>query len=193
MDYIKKTYEFIKKEISFQEGSHNLDHTLRVLKNAVDIQKKEGGDYEIIVLSTLLHDIARNLELSGKISCHAEEGAKISKKFLREIGYEKYEEVAYCIKTHRYKKGIIPQTLEARILQDADRLDALGRIGVVRTLIHDSNRPLENSINHFYEKILKLKDTMNTKTAKNIAEKKHNIVLEFVKGLEEELNNKYTF
>ncbi|OQY10560.1 MAG: hypothetical protein B6I29_00975 [Marinitoga sp. 4572_148] len=95
----------------------------------------------------------------------------------------------YCIENHRFKKQIIPETLEAKVLQDADRLDALGYIGIARVFMHKNGGNIKERINHFYEKILKLENSMHTITAKKIAKEKTLIVRKFLKGLEKELNN----
>ncbi|NUU94741.1 hypothetical protein XO10_00135 [Marinitoga sp. 1135] len=186
MDYIKKIYEYVLN--LEHEHSHDFGHILRVTKNAEIIAENENANKEIVIISALLHDIARADELKGLIEDHAIEGALRAERFLKEINYPYVNEVKYCIEVHRFSKGLIPETLEAKILQDADRLDALGNIGIARVFMHKNGGDMKERLNHFYEKILKLGDLMHTKTAKKMAEEKNKIIKNFVEGLERELN-----
>jgi uncharacterized protein len=201
-----KFYEELKKKIQpyFEEnGSHAFDHTQRVYNLALRIAKTEDGGLDIVKASALLHDIARKKqdEFEGKI-CHAEEGAKMAEKILREMNFleDKIEKVKHCIEVHRYSKKLEPQSIEAKILCDADRLDALGAITIGRMFSTGGkiNRPLHNpeippeedskkkgysgtTINGFYNKILKLKsETFYTKEAQKIAQERYKFVEEFV-------------
>ncbi|BAA31061.1 HD domain-containing protein [Pyrococcus horikoshii] len=190
--YFKDVPEIIKRACKFAreklgEGSHGFSHTLRVLAIALHIGSKENADLEILALAALLHDIARPLEDKGVIRDHAIEGAKIAKEFLS--NYEKVEEVAHAIASHRFSNDVEPRTLEAKILSDADKIDALGAIGIARVFIYscEKERSIEDSIKHFEEKILKLKDLMYTKTGKEIAEKRHKVVKWYVETLKSEL------
>ncbi|GAB6189313.1 HD domain-containing protein [Marinitoga arctica] len=188
-EYINIIYNYVIANV-FDE-THDLGHILRVTNYAEKIAIEENADIEVVVISALLHDIARHDELIGKIDDHALEGAKIAERYLISIGFPKYKEVSYCIKNHRFSKGIIPKTLEAKILQDADRLDALGYIGIARVFMHKSGGGIEERIAHFHKKILKLKDFMHTKTGKKIAIEKHKIVTSFLNGLKEEIEGYY--
>jgi len=102
-----------------------------------------------------------------------------------------YRIKAIPIEVHRFRKGVIPKTLEAKILQDANRLDALGAIGIYRVIVHSCihKRSIQETIQHFEEKILRLKDFIHTETAKRIAAKKIKIVGDFVKRLKEEISS----
>lgn len=186
-DYINMTYNFLLKQNL--DYTHDIGHILRVTKYAEVIALEENADIGVVVISALLHDIARHDELIGKIKDHALEGAIRAEKILKKMNYPKYKEVLYCIENHRFKKQIIPETLEAKVLQDADRLDALGYIGIARVFMHKNGGNIKERINHFYEKILKLENSMHTITAKKIAKEKTLIVRKFLKGLEKELNN----
>jgi len=188
-DYIEKAYKFLLEQDL--DHTHDLGHILRVTKYAEFIALNEKADIEVVIISALLHDIARPDELKGIIEDHAVEGAIRAKNFLMSIKYPKYEEVYYCIKNHRFKKQIIPETLEGKILQDADRLDALGYIGIARVFMHNSGGNIEERINHFYEKILKLKDLMHTNTAKDVALGKSKIIEDYILGLKDELEVYY--
>ncbi|AEC51789.1 hypothetical protein PNA2_0872 [Pyrococcus sp. NA2] len=171
------------------EGSHGYSHTLRVLAISLYIGTKENADLEVLALASILHDIARPLEDKGIVKDHAEEGAKIAIDFLTKLGYRKAGEVAHAIEVHRFSKGRKPITLEAKILSDADKLDALGAIGIARVFMYsgEHNRSIEDSIRHFEEKILKLKDLMYTRTGKEIAEERHRIVEWYLHALKREL------
>ncbi|MBO3803842.1 MAG: HD domain-containing protein [Candidatus Brockarchaeota archaeon] len=188
-----------KSEGFFGHSHHGKDHAERVYNLAVKIGKEENADLDVLKAAALLHDIARTMEDEGKVEDHAVEGAKIARKILEETGFpaQKVEEVVYCVEAHRFRKGSEAGSLEAKILQDADRLDATGAIGLARVFarggwanlpMHDPSIPPKGeydgrsltSINHLYEKILKAKEAMNTRTAKSIAEGRHKFVEEFL-------------
>lgn len=128
----EKYYKLLNKK----DFSHNINHFLRVEKMAKRIGKEEKADLEILEATSLLFDVARDLEDRGKVKDHAIAGSKIAKKILLKIGFpkEKINSVCYAILTHRKSKGEKPITIEAKILQDADYLDALGAIDITRIL-----------------------------------------------------------
>lgn len=118
-------------------GPHDFDHALRVYYFAQRIGLKESNvDMEVLLLAALLHDIARKKQSEGIVRCHAQEGAKLCIAILRkyEIDEKKIEKISYCIASHRKSKGIVPESIEAKILQDADRLDNIGAVGIMRTI-----------------------------------------------------------
>jgi uncharacterized protein len=135
MDLIKKTREFVASFLEGEPSSHDMGHIDRVETLCLEIQKEEGGDPLILRLAALLHDIGviKEHEEGGD---HALYSAEIASEFLGKAGVEKelIEAVAACILTHRFSGGKSPDTLEARILQDADRLDALGAVGIFRAV-----------------------------------------------------------
>jgi len=186
---------------------HDQSHVERVYNLALRLAREEKADLDVVKAAALLHDIARAMEDEGKIADHAMEGARMAKGILEEVGFpkEKVPKVIDCIEAHRFRKGLEAQSLEARILQDADRLDIIGAIGVARVFtrggwgnipIHEpSSQPKDkydgkslSSVNHIYEKILKVKDTINTATAKQIAEERHRFVEQFLQRLLREWN-----
>lgn len=197
-------YKELKEKIQpyfVKGGSHAFDHTERVFNLAIKIGKKEKVDLDIIKASALLHDIARLKEDKKEISCHAEHGAEIAEKILRDMNFpeDKTVKVAHAIKVHRHSKGLKAETKEAEILQDADRLDALGAITVARMFSSggELNRPLYapeipfektsleydtySTIHGFYHKIFKLKpETFNTNFAKKLAKARYKFVEKFV-------------
>ena len=194
----------IKKraEKFFRLSHHDRFHTERVYNLAVRIAEEENADVDVVKAAALLHDIARALEDEGKIDDHALEGAKKAREVLEDVNFpkERIPAVLHCIEVHRVRKGMEAGSLEAKILQDADRLDIIGAIGIARVFtrggwgnqpIHDPAIPPKDkydgrsltSVNHIYEKILKVKDTLNTNTAKEIAEERHQFVEQFLERL----------
>ncbi len=121
----------------FRLSHHDRSHVERVYNTAIRIGEAEGADLDVVKASALLHDVARSMEDEGKIRDHASEGAKIAEKILEEVGFpsEKILKVARCIESHRFKKGIQAESLEAQILQDADRLDVIGAVGIARVFM----------------------------------------------------------
>lgn len=192
----KRSLEF------FSLSHHDWSHVQRVYNLAVRIAESEGADLDVVKAAVLLHDVARASEDEGKIEDHALESAKLGRRILEEVNFpkEKAANVIHCIEAHRFKKGVKAESLEAKILQDADRLDIIGAIGIARVFtrggwsnqpIHDPKIPPKQkydgksltAVNHIYEKNLKVKDTINTKTAKQIAEERHRFVKEFLDRL----------
>ncbi|WP_457549897.1 HD domain-containing protein [Archaeoglobus sp.] len=165
--------------------SHGRDHVERVVKLAVYIAKKEGADVEVVKKSAELHDIARDKPN------HAIESAKLAREILRREGYDEafVEKVAHCIEAHSFSSGVEPKTLEAKVLSDADKLDAIGAIGIARAFIFsgENGRSIEETIEHFEEKLLKLKDLLYTKTAKELAKERHEFLVKFYEQIKREL------
>ena len=131
--------EAVEKKLTASPGCHDLDHTLRVLANARMLAAKiPEADSEIVELAALLHDIARPEELAsqGRV-CHAAAGAKIAEKLLLELGAppESAARVAAAVRSHRYRDEVAPETPEARIVFDADKLDSLGAVGLGRAFL----------------------------------------------------------
>ncbi|WP_297439085.1 HD domain-containing protein [Thermococcus sp.] len=187
---VERTREFAKSFFE-REGTHGFSHVKRVFNLCLHIGKEEGADLEILALAALLHDIARPLESSGKVKDHALEGARIARQYLTSMGYpaERAEAVAHAIEAHRFSRGPEPRTLEAKILSDADKLDAIGAIGVARVFMYsgEHGRSIEDSLAHFEEKILQLRGLMYTETAKQLARERHRFTEEFVKRLRREI------
>ncbi len=130
-----------------KDSCHDEHHTYRVLYAGLSIAKniKEKIDYEVLIISSLLHDIARISQVKDPSICHAEHGAKLAYNFLIDLGYDKNksQHIKDCIHTHRYRKSNPPTSIEAKILFDADKLDAIGSIGMARALSYTGfvNRP----------------------------------------------------
>ncbi len=165
--------------------SHGKDHVERVVKLAVYIAKKEGANIEVVKKSAELHDIARDKPN------HAIESAKLAREILRREGYDEefIERVAHCIEAHSFSSGVKPKTLEAKVLSDADKLDAIGAIGIARAFIFsgEKGRSIEETLKHFEEKLLKLKDMLYTNTAKELAKERHEFLVKFYEQIKREL------
>ncbi len=121
------------------DSAHDREHVYRVLYNALNIAAaEENVDYDILIAACLLHDTGRKEQLDNPELCHAEVGGEKAYRFLAEKGFKISfaEQVKQCIVTHRYRKSNPPQSIEAKILFDADKLDAVGATGIARTLIY---------------------------------------------------------
>ena len=122
-----------------EDSAHDKEHIYRVLYNALEIAKTESDvDYDVLIGACLLHDIGRKEQFEDPDLCHAAVGGEKACSFLTEHGFDtKYaEQVKHCIQTHRYRKSNLPQSREAKILFDADKLDAAGALGIARTLLY---------------------------------------------------------
>lgn len=211
MELIRKTINLVKEKLEGTESGHDWFHIERVWKLSLKIQEKEGGDKLIIELAALLHDIADPKFHNGDETL----ASKIVRNFLTEQNLDPsvMEKVIFIIENMSFKnRNDAPENLplELKIVQDADRLDAIGAIGIARTfnfggyknnlMYHPDIKPKLNqtkeeykksngtSINHFYEKLLLLKDLLNTDTAKNIADHRHQFMLQFLEEFYNEWN-----
>ena len=211
-DIINKTKNFVYEKLFKESSGHDWWHVKRVYENAVFIAgNEEGCDTFVIELAALLHDIADWKFHAGDLN----KGAEVSAEFLSGLNVDAktIAHVSDIVKNISFKganttNGI--STLEGKIVQDADRLDAIGAIGIARTfayggfknlemydpetkaVLHNSFEEYKNSksttINHFYEKLLLLKDLMNTETAKKMALKRHSFMEKFLKEFFDEWN-----
>lgn len=205
LEQLKKQAE---KMLEGRDPGHDFEHIMRVYKNAELIGRKEGADMQILLSAALLHDLVVYPKGSSKRSKSSDDSADQAEKILKKSGWPKdrIDRVSYCVRTHSYSKGIRPATLEGRILQDADRLDAIGAIGVARTFSvgGSENRKFYNpddpfcrsgrepqdrqwTLDHFSAKLLKLHRTMHTRTAKEMAKKRTRFMKEFLKQMAKEI------
>jgi len=204
--------EIIKREakriLSGRDPAHDFYHIMRVYKNAEIIGPPEGSDMDILLPAVLLHDLVVYPKGSSKSSRSSDESADLAEDILHRHGYSQYQitRICYCIRVHNYTKRVVPASLEARILQDADRLDALGAIGIARTFSvgGSENRTLYNpddpfcrlnrnlddkrwTLDHFQTKLLKLEGSMHTGTAKKIARERTRFMITFIRQLQNEI------
>jgi uncharacterized protein len=189
MSWEKKVMDNVKNYLQ-GEGGHDYEHTLRVYNLCMKLAKLEGGEVEVLKAASLLHDIARPLELKSGVS-HAIKSAEIAEQILRQTDFPeiKIEKVCRVIRTHRFTEGIEARELEEKILRDADRLDAMGAIGIARAFMFGgkNGRSLEETIKHFHEKLLVLKEKMYTDNAKKISIERHKFMEQFLDKLQKEL------
>jgi uncharacterized protein len=210
-EIIQNTINFVKEELQNAEGGHDWFHIERVYKNALLISESEKVDKTIVSLGALLHDIADSKFYNGDESV----GPRKAGQFLKSqnISEETIDHVVKIIENVSFKGGNKNQEFhskELEVVQDADRLDALGAIGIARTFNYGGfkNRKLYDpeimpnlnmtpseykvsnapTINHFYEKLLLLKDRMNTETGRKIAEERHVFMETFLKQFYAEWN-----
>lgn len=205
----RKLIRITDKNICNNDPSHDLDHALRVLYLAEYISKKEKADRDIIVPAALFHDIICYPKNHRQSINSAKMSAIQAKKILMEINEfpsKKIDEVQYVIDNCSFSKGIQPVTLEAKIIQDADRLEATGAIAIMRTFSssgsmnrkfynHDdpfceNRKPddMKYAVDLFYTRLLKVHDFMYTKTAKKIAKLRNDFLKSFLKELKIELS-----
>ncbi len=211
MEVIELTTQFVKQQLNNVESGHDWFHIERVWKNALLISKAEKGNKLIIELAALLHDIADYKFNNGDELI----GSRMTQNFLESIKVERsiINEVVFIVKHISYKGGNtenIEKTIEFNIVQDADRLDAIGAIGIARTFnfggykgneIHNPGQQPKigqskeeykksagTTINHFHEKLLLLKDLMNTETGKKLAESRHDYMIGFLQQFNNEWN-----
>ena len=186
MTIIEAAIQYIQTLFADNAGGHGADHTMRVYRSAMMIAGREPGcDPEITALAALLHDADDHKLFRTVDNANA-------RAFLAEqnVSPERTEKICAAINSVSFSRnrGKKPGTIEGKIVQDADRLDAIGAVGIARTFAYgvEHGRPMEASVRHFDEKLLLLKDEMNTETARRIAEKRHAFMLSFLKELEEE-------
>lgn len=172
--------EFVRVLFRGNAGGHDDSHTMRVYKNALQIAEAEkDADLEIVTLGALLHDADDHKLFQTENNANA-------RAFLKQqnVPQEKAEQIIKAINSVSFSqnRGRRPETLEGKIVQDADRLDALGAVGVARTFAYggEHGRSLDSSIAHFHEKLLLLKDEMNTETGRKLAEERHAFLLRFL-------------
>lgn len=178
------------QEVFDQPGSHGLDHILRVVYLCEVIGKAEGADMGVLLPAAYFHDIARPVEEREGIP-HEEAGAQMAEAYLRSIRYdeERIPQIAHAIRTHRYSTGNEPETLEARVLSDADKLDAMGAVGIARTFIRagEHHGEIRDAIDHMHKKLLNLSGLMYTKTGRTLAEDRHRFLKMFAETLTDEI------
>lgn len=207
---IEMTKDFVKQKLYGEGSGHDWFHIERVYNLSKYIDEKENADLFIVEMTALLHDID-----DWKFSKGTDTNTTVTENFLTSINVstDDINKIISIIKTMSFKGGVVDSSqssIEGKVVQDVDRLDAIGAIGIARTFAYGGNKgrqiynpsipPIEfasleqvkneenHTINHFYEKLLKLKDLMNTKTAKEIAEKRHKFMENFLEEFYSEWN-----
>ena len=200
---IDKTKEFVKSKLGGEGTGHDFWHILRVYKISVYIGEKENVDMFVVELAALLHDIADWKFNDG----NSDIGPEISREWLTSIGVDDdiINKITNIIRTISFKGGTTnanQETIEGKVVQDADRLDAMGAIGIARAFAYGGYKKRElynpnikpqkckdfqqyknnvdTTVNHFYEKLLLLKDLMNTQSGKSMAKERHEFMVGYL-------------
>jgi len=194
-------------DLESADAAHDIAHVQRVVVNAKKIADQENADQEVVIPAAWLHDcvsVSKSSPLRAKASTLSAEKAK---ELLMHWNYpeEKIKNIQHAIQAHSYSANIAPTTLEAKIVQDADRLDSIGAIGVARMMmvggkldrnIYSPDDPFcktrtaddgKWTVDHFYTKLLKLNQGFHTISAQKEAQKRHDYMLGFLKQLETEI------
>ena len=184
-----KAYQFILRQflVPGSKKSHSLEHTIRVTHTCMNFGFELNAKLDVLIIAALFHDTGRPLEeVTGR--CHAEISAEIATEFLKEHSLnDMIPEVCDIILSHRFSKEIKPTSKEGKILKDADALDALGAMGLYRTINYSIEKKydLEKALKHFDEKLFKLPELMHFPSTKKLAMEKSKILKEFVENIEE--------
>lgn len=198
--------ESIRPLYSKADPAHDFSHILRVCKNARIIGVQEGADMKVLLLAALLHDLGSE-KGKGSKNEKTDERRSMIHSFLCTLGLDEElkEKVTYAVDVHSFSKGIVPRTLEARILQDADRLDAIGAVGIARVFltgwtlgreIYNPEDPFCRerepddgrwNLDHFYSKLLKLESGMHTPAGRRLAARRTEVLRRYLSDLEEEI------
>ena len=206
-----KVIDYLMNEVKKRmenDSAHDFEHTMRVYKNAQKICKKEKVNEKLVLSAVLLHDIVSYPKSNTRSKTSSIQSAKKSKKVLEKLDFSKEEIkiILDAIREHSFSQNKIPKTLEGKILQDADRLDALGAIGIARVFATGGSlkRPFYNiedpfckrripddhtwTVDHFFQKLFKLESLMNTKSGKAEAKNRTRILKEFLNQLKQEIS-----
>tara|TARA_B100000029_G_scaffold451194_1_gene475570 strand:- start:3032 stop:3664 length:633 start_codon:yes stop_codon:yes gene_type:complete len=204
LEYIKN---YVKKIYLKNDPSHDYQHIMRVYNNADKICNTEKANRKLVLISVLLHDIIKKSQSTKTSSSSADLSAEKSIKILEKLHIPKSEIdiIIEAIRNHSFTKNKISRTIEGRILQDADRLDAIGSIGIARAFCVSGvknrsfynpedpfakNRKLDDkkwALDHFFKKLLVLEKQMNTKTGKIEAKRRTKILRKFIDDLKQEI------
>ena len=206
--WLEKISSWAHDQMADSDSGHDIDHVRRVVTNAISISASENADLRIVVPAAWLHDcviVPKNSPLRSQASRLA---ANKASDFLRSIQFteELIDPIAHCILAHSFSAGVPCESLEARVVQDADRLEAVGAIGIARCLMtggamrqrlyHPDNPfPLDRepedtvqSIDHFFSKLLRLDRTMQTASGRNLASQRTQFMIDYLIQLSLELN-----
>ncbi len=213
---IKKIELEAKKFFKKASGCHDWTHIERVRNLALKIGKKEKANLNVLEISALLHDIGRSEEMKKKGKfCHAEKGAELAKIILEKYKITEIDKknILHCIISHRYRNAYVPETIEAKVLFDADKLDSIGAVGIGRNFLFAGNcgskilysgrekkivksgkareyayTKDDSAILEYEFKLKYVKNKMTTKTGKKIAKKRHDFMVKFHERFEKEIS-----
>ena len=207
---ILKEIDSIKNEVEKlmdADSAHDFEHIMRVYKNAKKICKTEKANQKLVLCAALLHDIVSYPKSDKRSKNSALESAKKAEKILKKYSFsdDEIHVISEAIKEHSFSQNKTPKTIEGKILQDSDRLDAIGAIGLARVFATGGSlkRPFYNlddpfcknrtpddkvwTLDHFYKKLLKLESLMNTKSGKLEAKRRTIILKDYLKQLKQEI------
>jgi uncharacterized protein len=202
----EKRFEMLSRADE-SDSSHGLDHIKRVVASAKHLAAVEGARLEIVVPAAWLHDCVTVEKSSPDLARASTLAAEQARAYLEDLGYPKtlLAEIYHCVQAHSFSAGVSPKSLEAKVVQDADRLDALGAIGVARAFMVGGRlgRPIcsetdpfcrerepddsRAALDHFFAKLLKLPATMQTVAGRQEAERRASFLRSFLEQLESEL------
>lgn len=209
----REIYELIENYMlsCMEDSAHDCEHIYRVLYNALEIaQAEEGVDFDVLIAACLLHDIGRKEQFENPALCHAMVGGEKAFRFLTEHGFDEAfsGKVRHCIQTHRFRRNMQPEPMEAKILFDADKLDATGALGIARTLMYKGNvaepiytRLADGSISdgtgdtapsffqEYHHKLEKLYGNFYTATGARMAQERRPIAVAFYESLFREVGD----
>ena len=206
MNELNLILKLVEKKVK-NDSAHDFHHIMRVFKNAQKLCKKEKANEKLVLTAVLLHDIVSYPKSDSRSKMSSVHSAEEAKKILDKFDYSNEEIKIICnaIRDHSFSRGKTPETLEGKILQDADRLDAIGAIGIARVFAvgGSEKRPFYNTddpfckirlpddktwtLDHFFQKLLKLDSLMNTKSAKIEAKRRTKILKKFLLDLKQEI------
>jgi len=202
---------FAKRSLSQAPSSHDWDHTLRVFTLCMHIGPMEGADPFVLQIASYLHDVGRPFQDSSKgLVCHAERGAAIASELLGDfpLGPETRLNIIHCIHSHRFRGNSRPETLEAKVLFDADKLDSIGAVGIGRAFLFagevgarlhnpeitiEETRPYtreDTGYREFKLKLCRVRDRMLTSEGRRMAEKRHVFMESFFERFLQEVAGK---
>ncbi|MFP4546647.1 MAG: HD domain-containing protein [Fidelibacterota bacterium] len=211
MDIVRDITKIAKTYFRNSRGSHDWEHSERVMKLARHLAIEEQADQQVVQLAAILHDIGRKTqdESNGQL-CHAEEGAKLARDILDnyELAKNVKENIVHCIKTHRFRNAHKPETIEAKVLYDADKLDSIGAVGIGRAFLfageigaklHNKDADIsktkaytkeDTAYREFIVKLSKVKERMLTPAGRKIALERHNFMVCYFDRLNLEVEGK---
>jgi uncharacterized protein len=207
MNFIPEIFENVRKRMKKNDPAHDFEHVIRVCGNARMICSKEKANKRLVLYAALLHDIVSFPKKDVRSKTSSTKSSIEAKKILEKFSFQNDEIkiITDAISSHSFSKNKKPKTIEGKILQDADRLDALGAIGIARTFAvgGSENRPFYNkmdpfcskrnpndktwTLDHFYKKLLLLEDKMNTNSGKKEAKRRTKIIKNFLLEIKKEI------
>ena len=207
MRSMKKMADYVRGRVSGNDPAHDFDHIMRVCKNAKMLAEAEGGNRRLVLTAALLHDIVSYPKSDPRSKNSSSESAEKATRVLKKFGYDEEETgiISDAIRDHSFSRGVVPRSLTGMILQDADRLDAMGSLGIARAFSVGGSegrrfysrkdpfcktRPPDDTrwtLDHFYKKLLILESRMNTHSARKEARRRTRIMRVFLEEMESEI------